>query len=166
MSIRFAPSPIGRDRETRRGHLMTDFMILHSEFESACYLGTTEDNMGREARAFLVRQADHNGHFFVRLQMVRTTMTTDLPCNVFLRFAANNTARQANIHAQIEIAKCLDWSRPRRAWDGNDDPEACSAPEGCPGCGCKPGEGVNAKCDHPAGCAFWREVASWEGVSL
>jgi hypothetical protein len=29
-------------------------------------------------------------------------------------------------------------------------------PEACPGCGCKPGEGVNPKCDDSDGCGYWK----------
>lgn len=32
-----------------------------------------------------------------------------------------------------------------------DDPEAC------PGCGCKPGDGITPGCDHPMGCGFFKE---------
>lgn len=28
--------------------------------------------------------------------------------------------------------------------------------EACPGCGCRPGDGLTAGCDHPAGCGFYR----------
>lgn len=40
---------------------------------------------------------------------------------------------------------------------GDDD-------EACPGCGAKPGDGINPKCDDPMGCGFWKEFkASAEG---
>lgn len=29
--------------------------------------------------------------------------------------------------------------------------------EACPGCGSKPGDGINAKCDDPMGCGYWKE---------
>lgn len=29
--------------------------------------------------------------------------------------------------------------------------------EACPGCGCKPGEGITETCNHPQGCGFWKE---------
>lgn len=29
-------------------------------------------------------------------------------------------------------------------------------PEACPGCGCKPGDGITFGCDHPEGCGYWR----------
>ncbi len=36
--------------------------------------------------------------------------------------------------------------------------------EACPGCGSKPGDGVNPKCDDPLGCGYWKEFkASAEG---
>jgi len=28
--------------------------------------------------------------------------------------------------------------------------------EVCPGCGCRPGDGLTASCNDPAGCGFWR----------
>jgi len=31
-------------------------------------------------------------------------------------------------------------------------------PEACPGCGCLPGDGISADCDHPEGCGFWKAV--------
>lgn len=31
-------------------------------------------------------------------------------------------------------------------------------PERCPGCGCRPGDGVNEDCMHPDGCGHWYEV--------
>jgi len=36
--------------------------------------------------------------------------------------------------------------------------------EACPGCGAKPGDGINPKCDDPLGCGYWKEFkASAEG---
>lgn len=29
--------------------------------------------------------------------------------------------------------------------------------EACPGCGCRPGDGITEKCNHPAGCGYWKE---------
>lgn len=34
--------------------------------------------------------------------------------------------------------------------------DLCNASEACPGCGCKPGDGITANCYHPGGCGFWR----------
>lgn len=32
-------------------------------------------------------------------------------------------------------------------------------PEACPGCGCKPGDGITAACNHPEGCGYFKQVA-------
>lgn len=37
---------------------------------------------------------------------------------------------------------------------GGDDAEAC------PGCRCRPGDGITPGCEHPLGCGFWRAEAS------
>lgn len=37
-----------------------------------------------------------------------------------------------------------------------DDPEAC------PGCGCKPGDGITDDCDDPGGCGYFKE---WEAAA-
>ena len=47
--------------------------------------------------------------------------------------------------------------------DDDDDADDVDD-EACPGCGCKPGDGINPKCDDPLGCGFWKEFqASAEG---
>jgi len=33
-------------------------------------------------------------------------------------------------------------------------------PEACPGCGCRPGDGISEKCEHPEGCGFNRARAA------
>jgi len=32
-------------------------------------------------------------------------------------------------------------------------------PDACPGCGCKPGDGYTAECEHPAGCGYFKAMA-------
>lgn len=34
--------------------------------------------------------------------------------------------------------------------------------EACPGCGCKPGEGITPGCHHPDGCGYWEAVLEEE----
>lgn len=34
------------------------------------------------------------------------------------------------------------------------------SPEGCPGCGCDPGDGLTAGCDAEDGCGYWRHVGA------
>lgn len=43
-----------------------------------------------------------------------------------------------------------------RLWAGTQGPASIAASENCPGCGAKPGEGVNPRCDDSRGCAYWR----------
>lgn len=46
----------------------------------------------------------------------------------------------------IEEATAL----PQEELDDFDDVETC------PGCGCRPGDGLTVDCDDPNGCGFWR----------
>lgn len=41
--------------------------------------------------------------------------------------------------------------------DDDDEDEDEHDDEACPGCGVKPGDGVNPKCDDPLGCGYWRD---------
>jgi hypothetical protein len=40
------------------------------------------------------------------------------------------------------------------------DEEDESDPEACPGCDCKPGDGVTKDCDDAAGCGYYRALAA------
>lgn len=38
----------------------------------------------------------------------------------------------------------------------NNNSQANTESEACPGCGAQPGEGINPTCNHPAGCGYWQ----------
>jgi hypothetical protein len=41
--------------------------------------------------------------------------------------------------------------------DDEDEDDLLIDDEACPGCGSKPGDGINPKCHDPMGCGYWRE---------
>jgi hypothetical protein len=47
------------------------------------------------------------------------------------------------------------------SWEDEEDAEVEEVdPEACPGCCCRPGDGISEKCEHPEGCGFNRVRAA------
>jgi hypothetical protein len=63
----------------------------------------------------------------------------------------------AMLEAAVDVG-ALDALTRDASWSDSDDSD--SDPEACPGCGCKPGDGLTASCEHPDGCGFNRAELS------
>jgi len=58
--------------------------------------------------------------------------------------------------AELDSLDHLDLDGDERfEWSGKDE-------DACPGCGCKPGDGITDTCDHPDGCGYFKALADEE----
>jgi hypothetical protein len=66
-------------------------------------------------------------------------------------------------HGDNEYIATLCGTTVSESWDLENEvyKEACRQlkdQEACPGCGCRPGDGLTAGCNDPLGCGYFREL--------
>lgn len=117
---------------------------------------------------YTINVAQNGQHLFATAERsIPTLQHCRTVLSALLAAFPSNMGYSVTVSEHTQVIRCVDVeillpTLPPRVpmverWQQDDfEPAAETDPEACPGCGCKPGDGYTAGCNHSEGCGFYK----------